>query len=133
MSRDNVELVWRIYRMWAEQRWSAIPDVFDPDVEVDLSRNVFNPGVYRGYAGLERVLKGIGDMWDDFRFVPTEVVEVGDKVLATVTLSGTGKESGVDVEMEVMTVWTLREGKAVRMRRWLSGSRSRLIAAARLP
>lgn len=133
MSRDNVELVWRIYRMWAEQRWSAIPDVIDQDVEVDLSRNVFNPGVYRGYAGLEGVLRGIGDMWDDFRFVPTEVVAVGDDtVVATVTLSGTGKESGVDVEMEAMTVWTLREGKAVRM---VGGYRDRAeaLAAARLP
>jgi ketosteroid isomerase-like protein len=133
MSRDNVELVWRIYKMWAEKQWSAVPDVFDPDVEVDLSRNVFNPGVYRGYAGLESVLRGVGDMWDDFRFVPTEVVAVGDDtVLATVTLSGTGKESGVDVEMEAMTVWTLREGKAVRM---VGGYRDRAeaLAAARLP
>jgi hypothetical protein len=28
--------------------------LFDPDVVLDLSRNIFNPGVYRGYAGLEQ-------------------------------------------------------------------------------
>ena len=115
MSQENVELVRRTYELWALRRWSAIPDFFDPDVEVDLSRNVFNPDTHRGYAGLEALLRSIEDMWDRFEFVPTELIDAGDRVVATVTMKGTGKESGVDVAMQVVNVWTIRDSKIVRV------------------
>jgi ketosteroid isomerase-like protein len=115
MSQENVEVVRRTYELWALRRWSAIPDFFDPDVEVDLSRNVFNPDTHHGHAGLETLLRNIEDMWDDFEVVPTELIDAGEKVLATVTIKGTGKESGVDVAMQVMNVWTIRDSKIVRI------------------
>ena len=127
MSRHNVELVRRIYEHWARKEWSLIPEFFDPDAEVDLSRNVFNPGTYSGYAGIHRLLQGVDEMWDDFRILPTELVDAGDKVLATVRIGGTGKESGVEVEMQVMNVWTIRDAKVVRI---VGGYRDRAEALA---
>ena len=115
MSRENVEIVRRIYGHWARREWPLIPEFFDPDVEVDLSRNVFNPDTYRGHAGIGRLLQNVDEMWNDFRIEPTELVDAGDKVLATVRIGGTGKESGVEVEMQVMNVWTIRDAKVVRI------------------
>ena len=115
MSQENVEMVRRIYELWARRELAAIPDFFDPQVEVDLSRNVFNPDVYHGHAGIERVIQGLEDMWDDFGIVPTEILDAGEKVLATVTIRGTGKESGVHVAMQVMNIWTIRDAKIVRV------------------
>ena len=73
MSRPDVEVVRRCYELWERRNWSAIPEIFDPDVEIDLSRNVFNPDVYRGHAGVERYLRAVEEIWDDFRVVPTEL------------------------------------------------------------
>jgi ketosteroid isomerase-like protein len=113
MSQQNVDLVRRVYGLWKKREWSAIPELFDPEVQVDLSRNVFNPGTYRGYSGIEQVLRSTEEMWDDFEIVPTEVLDAGDRVLATVTISGKGRESGVRVNMQVMNVWTIRDSKVV--------------------
>jgi ketosteroid isomerase-like protein len=115
MSQENVEIVRRVYEIWPTRQWSLIPDYFDSKVELDLSRNVFNPDVYRGHAGIEEALQGIYDMWEDFEIVPVEIIGGGDKVLATVRISGIGRESGVPVAMEVMNVWTIRDSKVVRV------------------
>jgi ketosteroid isomerase-like protein len=61
MSQENVETVRRCLGFWAERDWSAAPELLDPDVEFDLSRNIFNPAVYRGVSGLQRLISGADD------------------------------------------------------------------------
>jgi ketosteroid isomerase-like protein len=114
MSQENVEIVRRSYEALDRRDWSELHDLIDPDFEGDLSRNIFNPDVYRGFAGIERWLGGVEDMWEDFHVVPTELTDVGDNVIAAVTVSGKGKESGVEVQMRLFAVWTLRNLKVVR-------------------
>jgi ketosteroid isomerase-like protein len=116
MSRENVEIVRRCLEFWGQRDLlSRAPEVLDPDVEFDLSRNIFNPHIYRGLSGLERMVSGTDDAWDDFRFVPEEVIDAGDNVVTAVTIQGKGKGSGVDVRMQVFQVWTLRDSKVVRV------------------
>ena len=97
------------------REWSAIPEFFDPDIEIDLSRNVFNPDVYHGHAGVERYVRAVEEVWDNFRVVPKEFIDAGDKVVTAVTLHGQGKGSGVDVEMELFNIWTLRDSRIVQI------------------
>jgi ketosteroid isomerase-like protein len=60
-----------------------------------------------------------------------ELIDAGDKVVARVTMRGRGKESGAEVEMRVFSIWTLRNGKVVRV---VGGyrDRSEVLAAAGL-
>jgi ketosteroid isomerase-like protein len=115
MSQENVERVRSIYGLGLTKDWSQIPEFFHPDVEVDLSRRVFNPGVRRGHDGIEDFLRENEEMWDDFSITPTEIIGAGNHVFATITMSGKGKSSGVDTTMEVMNVWTFRDSKVVRV------------------
>jgi hypothetical protein len=114
-NQANVEIVRRCYELWQSRDWPAITEIFDSDVEIDLSRNVFNPDVYRGHAGVERYVQVVEEVWEDFHAVPVEFIEVGDNVVTAITIHGKGKESGVDVTMEVFNVWTLRDSKVVRV------------------
>jgi len=41
-------------------------ELLDPDIELDLSRNIFNPDIYHGHAGIERWRNAVEDVWDDF-------------------------------------------------------------------
>ena len=115
MSQENVEIIRRCYELWHSREWSAIPELFDPDIEIDLSRNVFNPDVYHGHAGVERYVRAVEEVWDNFRVVPKEFIDAGDKVVTAVTLHGQGKGSGVDVEMELFNIWTLRDSRIVQI------------------
>ena len=114
MSQENVELVRIAYEAMNNREFSRMPEFLDPDVEFDLSRNILNPDVYRGYAGFERLVGVIEDTWDDFRFEFQELIDAGDRVVAEVTMSGKGRGSGVQAEVHVFNIWTLRLGRVVR-------------------
>jgi ketosteroid isomerase-like protein len=77
-------------------------------------------------------VSAVDEIWDDFRVVPAEFVGGGDVVVTAVTLHGKGKESGVNVEMQLFNVWTLRDSKVVRI---VGGyrDRSEALEAAGLP
>ena len=113
MSQQNVEIVRRGYELWESRQWSAIPELFDPDIEIDLSRNVFNPDVYHGYAGVRRFVSAVEEVWDEFHVVPLEFIDCGDDVVTAVSLHGKGKGSGVNVKTDSFDIWTLRDSKIV--------------------
>jgi ketosteroid isomerase-like protein len=115
MSQQNVDIVRRCYALWQSRDWPAIPEVFDPDVEIDLSRNVFNPDVYRGHDGIERYLETVDEVWEDFQVLPKELIDAGDRIVTRVVIHGKGKGSGVDVTMQLFNIWTIRNAKVVRV------------------
>ncbi len=115
MSQENVEIVRRCYGFWAERDFSQLTEIFDPDVVIDLSRNVFNPDIYRGYDGFRRAVEVIDEVWEGLRIDPEEYVDAGKRVVAKIRISGAGRGSGVETEMKLFNVWTLRDGKVVQL------------------
>jgi hypothetical protein len=51
MSQENVEVARRCSEFWTSRDFAYLAEVADPEVVIDMSRNVFNPGVYRGLDG----------------------------------------------------------------------------------
>src|SRR5688500_17549955 len=115
MSEENIEIVRRAYEAMNQREFSRTSEFLDPNVEIDLSRNILNPDIYRGYAGFERLVGVVEDVWADFRFEPQELIDAGDRVVAHVKVSGKGRGSGVEAEMHVFNIWTLSQGKVVRL------------------
>ena len=120
MSQENVEIVRRCTEamnipVLSAELPPALLELVDPAVEVDLSRNVFNPDVYRGHSGVERWRNAVIDVWESFHGELEELVDAGDKVVTAMMVRGKGKGSGVDVEMRVFQVWTVRDSKIVRL------------------
>jgi hypothetical protein len=64
MSQKNVEIVRRASRIFSERDFSKVPEVLDPEIVIDLSRNVFNPTVYHGYGGVRRFIGDVDEIWD---------------------------------------------------------------------
>jgi ketosteroid isomerase-like protein len=115
MSQEHVEIVRRCVELFNRRDVAQVLELLDPDVELDLSRNIFNPDIYRGHSGIERWRSVVEDVWDDFHGVVEELIDTGDKVVAAVTMGGKGKESGVEVKMQIFSIWTVRDSKVVRM------------------
>jgi len=99
--------------LWAEREFERIPEFFDPEVVIDLSRNVFNPDVYHGYDGVERFLQGVEETWESFDVEIDQAIDEGDTVVTASRISGKGRGSGVQTEMRIFEVWTLRAGRIV--------------------
>jgi ketosteroid isomerase-like protein len=116
MSQENVEIVRRCYGLGADRDFSTLSELAHPDIVVDLSRNVFNPGVHRGLDAFRHFVEQVDEMWEDFQIEPEEFIDAGDNVFVASRISGRGRGSGVEVDMQAFAVWTLWEGKVSRFR-----------------
>jgi ketosteroid isomerase-like protein len=70
---------------------------------------------YHGPAALNEWMEVLHSEWETFRVSLDEVVEdAGDVVVVVERLSGRGRGSGIDVEMQVFTIYWSEGGKIVR-------------------
>jgi len=113
MSQENVELVRRVYGGWSRGDFSQI-DAFDPKIDFEMVDWPHQTRA-RGIEEMWRTWRATLSAWDDFRAVPTEYVDCGRNVLVINQIRGSGKESGADVSAVTATVWTVDNGKVVRL------------------
>ena len=79
MSQENVEIVRRCSEFWTSRDFAYLAEVADPEVVIDMSRNVFNPGVYRGLDGFRRFVEQVDEMWERFEAEVEELIDAGSR------------------------------------------------------
>ena len=117
MSEENVEIVRRALEAWGRGEPKAVADLLDPDVEWSMPPNIPDAGTYTGRDEVVRRLEEFLEAWDDLAVTVEELVDAGDRVVALVRYSGRGRESGIEIGGmgTDAQVWTLRNGKALRV------------------
>jgi ketosteroid isomerase-like protein len=117
MDSENLAVVRRLYDLFPDLAAGEPPPeviaLFDPDVRLDQSRNVFNPAVYEGIDGLLGALAAVRETWDSFAMHPERFVEVGDNVVVFNVVTARGSAGGVEVEDRSSSVHRLRDGRIV--------------------
>jgi ketosteroid isomerase-like protein len=132
MSQETVELVRRAYTALNGGDEKTLLSLVDPEIVIDASRAVFNPNTYVGLDGLREISAGMYEVWETIQFHPLEFVDAGERVVVVERLVGKGKGSGVEVAQTWGAVWTVRDGRIVRLE--LSyPDREAALAAAGLP
>ena len=119
MSQENVEALEAVYARWgAGDFWT--PDIFDPDVEVVWAGDMPDfTGPNRGLAALDRGIRNLLAVWDDYAWAADRFIPLQDRVLVLFTARGRGKGSHMEVEAHWAHLWTFREGKATRVEGFL--------------
>jgi ketosteroid isomerase-like protein len=121
MSAENMELVRRVYGWMAAGEAEKAFEVYDPEIEWDSSDASwlldlgFEP-LYRGHDQVRKALRSWLEAWKSIDYQPEELIDAGDDVLAFVRITALGRTSGVEVVYEHPQIWTVRNGKVVRMR-----------------
>jgi ketosteroid isomerase-like protein len=110
--REAIDLVTRASR--GDQR-PRLFDLLSPDLEIDMSRRVFNPDIYRGHAGLRRLFQETQEVWEEFSVVPERFIDAGERAVVIETLRGRGRTSGLEIENRSAVIWTVQEGQVIRM------------------
>jgi ketosteroid isomerase-like protein len=124
MSKENVELVRRIYDAW--DRDESARDFIAEDVEYVNPSYAVEPGVRHGRASF-RVVR---ETYEDFRIAIERFIDAGgDDVLVLASYTASGRSSGVPLEGEHGYVWTVRDGLAVRFQ-WFQSHREAREAAS---
>ena len=121
MSRENVEVVRRCVAARDRGDYSAARSLFDPELVVDLSVRPDGRVYYVGPDALRAMVEWVG-LWEDYSYVAEEFLDAGDEVVVFFRESGRGRDSGVTAEILGATVWTLGEGRVVRMKTYTDRS-----------
>ena len=75
--------------------------------------------VYRGREGIEAFLGEVDETWEEFRPVPEEYRDLGNRVLGLGRLKTRGRASGVPSDSPWGGVYDIRDGKISRIRTYL--------------
>jgi len=131
MSQENVEIVRRAIE--ASQRGQGRYDILDPEVEWDFS----------AYAGLDVAPRGTGRenfrrlmeryrrAWIDYQVALKELIDARTEVVVVIHETDRLKQTEMLIERDLAQVWTLREGKVIRVRGY--GTKQEALEAAGLP
>jgi ketosteroid isomerase-like protein len=107
MSQENVEIV----RSFLAVELDEALTYADPGI-------VWNPveeSSAQGHEAVRASTERWKSEWDDYELIPEGFVDLGDRVVATVRFRARGRASGVEVDARLYDVYTLRDGKIVRM------------------
>ena len=111
MSKENVEIVKRIYADWAQGEYGSI-DWADPEIEFSV------PGPETAERGIEAMTRAWTEWLRAFKDLKVEAAafhETGDKVVVEQAFHGEGRGSGISLdEISGAAVFTLRDGKVIR-------------------
>jgi ketosteroid isomerase-like protein len=117
VSREQVEVVERLFALYAESGVEGVLEVVSEDVVIDIPPDLSaEPDTYHGHDGVRRYFGGFAGMLEEVGYVPLELVDAGDYVLARARMSGRGVSSGLDVELETVVLHEFSGGKIVLMR-----------------
>src|SRR5688500_4075488 len=111
MSQENVEIVRRAFADYAREGVQPDRGYLAPDV-------VWNPAdepPQHGEGAVLAYMERWEGEWEDLKTIPEDFADAGERVLVTVHFSGRGRLSGVEVETRTYEVYTLSDGKIVRM------------------
>jgi ketosteroid isomerase-like protein len=114
MSREDVEHMRRgveHFRRTGEALWAEV----HPDIEMH-DHDIPDGTVYRGHEGWRKWSAHFSEAWEAVSLEPQEYIDAGDGrvvLLARVAAHGVGR--GVEVERLEGVMWTIRDGKTVRM------------------
>jgi uncharacterized protein len=114
MSRENVELVRRMYDAYLNGDAQGALAYYHPEVEVDFSVRV-DTGKGRGRDALSRVVVSWVGAWDEYAEQIDEILDLGDTVCVVATQRGRGKGSGVELENQFAGLYEIRDGRITRI------------------
>ena len=91
-------------------------DLIDSEVELHDSPDSPDTQVYRGHEGVRTALANVEQSFDELHFEAEDFRDAGDDVVVFIHMRGRGKGSGIEVEAQIAHLWTIRDGKGVRVR-----------------
>jgi uncharacterized protein len=121
MSQENVDLARRGYEAFARGDLDAVFDeLMHPEIEAHDPPEVPDAAIYRGREAVRRDWEQTSDMFEDFSIDVEESFDRGDEVVVFLRFRGRGRGSDAGLEAPMAHVWTIREGKAIRLRQFLN-------------
>jgi ketosteroid isomerase-like protein len=117
VSQENVENLRGCFAVANDQGIEAAVEAFshliDDEFGLDEAAEMIDRDRYAGREAFIANMRKLEESLEDIRIEPLEFVDLDDRLVVVVSMSGRGKGSGAPVEVTFAQLWTMRDGKAV--------------------
>jgi ketosteroid isomerase-like protein len=123
VSRENVEVVLRLHAAFSRADLDGWIAGCHPEAEYRAAVTHAvegEAGDFKGHDGLRRWWRDVHDLYDDLQTEVVEVRDFGERVVVVFIVSGRGRGSGIEDGQLLAQVVTVRQGKIVQIRDYLS-------------
>ena len=119
MSQENLDLARRGYEAFARGDLDSAIEIMHPEIEAHDPPEAPDATIYRGREAVRRDWEQFSNLFEDFSIDVEKSFDRGDEVVVFLRFRGRARESNAEVEAPMAHVWTIRDGKAVRLRQFL--------------
>jgi ketosteroid isomerase-like protein len=115
VSRENVEIVRRVWAALDEDPPRLLLEVFDEDVEIRNPPEFPLQGPFRGHEGTRLWFRESWEVFTGLHHELEEVIDVGDgaTVISVQRVQGRTRHMKLETNLRWAAVWTLRAGKVL--------------------
>ena len=110
MSRENLEIVRRIYEAANRGDLDTANSYIHPEIEFHTYAQSPEAGVYRGKEAVRKYNEHLFEQFESIRFDVDELVDAGDRVVAMTTQHAVPKGGRQEMNVHVAEVWVVRDG-----------------------
>jgi ketosteroid isomerase-like protein len=115
MSQENLEIVQAAMAAYMRDDVATVRKLVAPDIVVSTRPDQPDVREHHGYDGMLRASAEWLEAWDQQTFEAARLWDAEDFVFVATRESGRGKLSGVPMEHESTFVYTLSQGRIVRL------------------
>jgi ketosteroid isomerase-like protein len=115
MSQENVEFVCATYEAANRGDWDGFFAGVDPNVELKAPDRMMRAETYRGTEEVRRFLEDLLEPFEEVVVQPEEFFDAGDRLVVFLLLRSRPNGSSAVIEIRIGHLWTMRDGKAVRL------------------
>ena len=115
MSQENVDALRAVYEGWARGEFRAGMELYDPHIVLVSHPDLPDAGRYVGVESIRGYMRQYLEPARNLTWTAEEFIEAEGSVVVVTRQRGTGKESGISLEIQHFIVWTFRGQAVVRL------------------
>ena len=133
MSQENVEVVRQLFAALEREDIDRQLELCDDQMELRNPAEFPATGPYRGHDGVRQWATEVWEVFTDLHFEVEEIIEAadGETIVSVQRTVGRMRHTQIPTDDRWATVWTIRDGRALRAHGYMS--KAEALEAARLP
>lgn len=111
MSQENVEVVRRNIEAYNARDIEAYVDTVSASLSFHSTFGGVEGRTYHGHEGARQYFRDLDEAWKDYRLLPEDFVDAGDRVVGLFHVVAEAHISGIRLERRLGVVYTVDAGK----------------------
>jgi ketosteroid isomerase-like protein len=116
MGQANEELIRRGYALLNAGDMEGAKQLSHPEIELRTRFTGLAGRPFHGHEGVEQWFADVAETFDEVEQTVERCIDVDEeRTISVVHFRGRGKGSGIEIDQEIASIWTIRDGLVTRV------------------